>query len=509
MKNILKFIYNIEDKGIYRIRTIFGIKITTKPLILSLENKIDKLENKIDRLISKNNYEAVCSVCIEKMFIKTDKNKLKIAFNCDDLLNGLHDNTSRTGIYTVALNIAKILLDKEDIDIYFYTYRTIDIELREYLIKIFENKYIQIISENSNIWFYIDIFYSPANAIPNFIINDYKHIKRYTTQHDIMPVIFPEYYPDYDENHWLHIVLQQSVRDNNYIFAVSENTKKDFLKYNPKFNPNNIITTHLGVDNKFNPKNSTDVNNILNQYNIPKDKKYVFSLCTIEPRKNLIRIIRSFFKFLEKNNINDMVFVMGGTSWGHFIEKFNTEISEYKDKIIKIGYVADEDLPYLYSGAEWFVYTSQYEGFGLPPLEAMACGCPVIVSNNSSLPEVVGDAGITIDYDSDKQHIEAYERYYFNEEYRKEMAQRGLERSKLFSWDKCVNEMLRVMESNLDKNIKNKVRFIKTEDLIYYKIFGLTIFLPRLKTIFSVGKSEDERFTILTIFGIKIALSKE
>lgn len=385
-------------------------------------------------------------ICINSM----DKNKLKIAFDCEILFCGLTNNINRTGIYTVVYNIAKILLDKDDIDIYFYTHRTIEIELRESLIEILENKYIQIISENSKIWSYIDIFYSPVLAIPDFIINHYKHIKRYIMLHDMIPIIYPEYFPHHNEKSWFNIVLQQLVRDNNYIFAVSENTKKDFLKYNPQFNTKNITVTYLGKNDRFKAKKFEDSKNIINKYNIPQNKKYIFSLCTIEPRKNLIRIIRSFFKFLEKNNINDMVFVMGGTSWEHFIEKFNSEISEYKDKIIKIGYVADEDLPYLYSCAEWFVYTSQYEGFGLPPLEAMSCGCPVIVSNNSSLPEVVGDAGILIDYDSDKQHIEAYEKYYFNEEYRKEMAQKGLERSKLFSWDKCVNEMLRVIKNNQD-----------------------------------------------------------
>ena len=226
----------------------------------------------------------------------------------------------------------------------------------------------------------------------------------------------------------------------------------------------------------------------------------------IKSKKEFNKNYKKFFQVFGKNNIDDMVFVLGGPDSEDFLEKFNSEISEYKDKIIKIGYVADEDLPYLYSCAEWFVYTSQYEGFGLPPLEAMACGCPVIVSNNSSLPEVVGDAGILIDYDSDEQHIEAYEKYYFNEEYRKEMVKKCLERSKLFSWDKCVNEMLKVMKNNLDTNIKNEVRFIKTEDLIYYKIFGLFIVLPRLKTIFSITKSEDDRFTILRIFGIKISI---
>ena len=85
-----------------------------------------------------------------------------------------------------------------------------------------------------------------------------------------------------------------------------------------------------------------------------------------------------------------------------------------------------KDLAPLYSGAEWFVYTSQYEGFGLPPLEAMACGCPVITSNNSSLPEVVGDAGVMIDWDSDEQHIKAYEKYYFDKKFRDEMAEKGV-----------------------------------------------------------------------------------
>ena len=91
--------------------------------------------------------------------------------------------------------------------------------------------------------------------------------------------------------------------------------------------------------------------------------------------------------------------------------------------IIKF-YTDDEDMEVLYSNAEWFVYTSQYEGFGMPPLETMACGTAVITSNNSSLPEVVGDAGIMIDWDSDEQHIKAYEKYYFDLDFRNTMAQK-------------------------------------------------------------------------------------
>ena len=155
---------------------------------------------------------------------------------------------------------------------------------------------------------------------------------------------------------------------------------------------------------------------------------------------------------IKKNNIQDMIFVIGGAGWNELIEKLQKGIpnfDNYKHLLLKAGYVNDEDLAPLYSGAEWFVYTSQYEGFGLPPLEAMSCGCPVITSNNSSLPEVVGDAGIMIDWDSDEQHIQAYEKYYYDENYRKEMAQKGLERSKQFSWEKCANQMIEVMERNV------------------------------------------------------------
>ena len=263
MKSIFKFIYDKKDEGVYRKRIIFGINIITKPNELRLNHIEEKIDNYIKNV--ENKIDTLEMICINNL----DKNKLKIAFDCEILFCGLTNNINRTGIYTVVYNIAKILLDKDDIDIYFYTHRTIEIELRESLIEILENKYIKIISENSKIWSYIDIFYSPALVIPDFIINNYKHIKRYIMLHDIIPVIFPEYYTNYDEKSWFHIVLQQSVRDNNYIFATSENTKKDFLKYNPEFNSENITVSYLGKNDRFKPKNIEDCKNIINKYNIP------------------------------------------------------------------------------------------------------------------------------------------------------------------------------------------------------------------------------------------------
>ena len=288
-------------------------------------------------------------------------------------------------------------------------------------------------------------YFSPVYKIPKSI-KKIKSIKKYMILYDTIPLMFSQYHPDNGKNSWYSKMIR-SINKNDYYFVISESARSDFLKYCPNINPNKIFTTLLASDEKFKPLDTQKIIKAKQKYNI-HNNKYVFSLCTLEPRKNLIRAVKTFIQFLQKNNINDLYFVLGGGHWDEFIGKLEQEIESfgvYQDKIIKAGYVDDEDLPALYSGAEWFVYTSMYEGFGLPPLEAMSCGCPVITSNNSSLPEVVGDAGIMIDWDSDEQHIKAYENYYFNKELREQNRQKGLERAKQFSWSKCANEILDVI----------------------------------------------------------------
>jgi len=230
--------------------------------------------------------------------------------------------------------------------------------------------------------------------------------------------------------------LCENLNKNDYYLAVSENTRKDFLKYFPKrIDSEKIRVISLGYDEKFKPYKVNNITTVKRKYGIPENKKYIFSLCTLDPRKNLLRVIKTFIAFVKKNNIDDTVFVLAGGHWEKFLPQLQNavkELGEYSNRIIRTGYIDDEDLPILYNGAEWFVYTSAYEGFGLPPLEAMACGCPVIVSNNSSLPEVVEDAGIMIDWDNDEQHIAAYEQYYFDLELKKNVA-KGFKQAKKFS----------------------------------------------------------------------------
>ena len=421
---------------------------------------------------------------------------IKMIYDATIIANGASKDAYRSGIYFVAANLLKRFINMNiDIALYCNYKRIKDLEtvlktdfpdskfeiitevgnkkflgyylaIREQRTRLRdENKYIKkfflqfylflmkivielnkFFSIHSEKYKQFNVYFSPGDSVSN-IIKDKIYIKKYTLLHDIIPLLFPEYFKSYNSGSSFYRLIK-SLNKSDYYFANSELTKRDFLVHCSEINPDHIKTTLLACDEKFKPESLNQITQAKQKYNIPINCRYVFSLCTLEPRKNLVRAVKTFIKFIKKNNISDMYFVLGGGHWKEFIGKLEQEIEnlgEYKDKIIKAGYIDDEDLPSLYSGAEWFVYTSQYEGFGLPPLEAMSCGCPVITSNNSSLPEVVGDAGIMIDWDSDEQHIDAYEQYYFNNELRSTNRQKGLDRAKQFSWDKCVNEMLTVM----------------------------------------------------------------
>jgi len=288
-----------------------------------------------------------------------------------------------------------------------------------------------------------DLYFSAKSMF----VPEIKAAKRYLVLHDAIPLILPKLSEDFEKRKGWFFEVADGINDKDSYFTVSQYTKDDFLKLFPQLNAEQLTVTHLAAASSFYPVTDEKIiNSARKKYNIPENKKYIFSLCTLEPRKNLIRAVKTFVQFVQKNNIEDLVFVLGGSAWNNFMPLLEAELGEIpQNLVIKAGYVDDKDLSALYSGAEWFVYTSMYEGFGLPPLEAMQCGCPVITSDNSSLPEVVGDAGIMIDWDSDEQHINAYEKYYFDENLRKQNSKAGLERAKMFSWEKCADIMIKKM----------------------------------------------------------------
>jgi glycosyltransferase involved in cell wall biosynthesis len=314
--------------------------------------------------------------------------------------------------------------------------------------KILKNYFYLSIHLKSNYFNFldsIDIYFSGMNSAP-LEVNKFKRIKHFLVLHDTVPIIFPQYYPNL-KNEW-YTEMIESLCKKNYYFCNSENTKNDFMKFfGKKLDKNKLSVIHHALSRNFHPDyDKKKLVMILEKYKVKyENNKYIFSFCTLEPRKNLFFTIRCFVKFIEKHHIDDLYFYIGGGAWDKFIGQLNESIdnfSAYSNKIVQLGYVDDEDVNILYSNSLFFTYISQYEGFGVPPLEAMQAGTPVITSNNSSLPEVVGDAAITITWNDEEACIKAFEDLYFNENIRKEYIARGIERAKFFSWEKTGKLMI-------------------------------------------------------------------
>jgi glycosyltransferase involved in cell wall biosynthesis len=293
----------------------------------------------------------------------------------------------------------------------------------------------------------INLFFSPVFAIPDILMNK-KEIKTFIILHDGIPLL--KNIPNnslLSFNSWYSLLIK-NINYNTYYFCVSECTKKDFFKYfSDRLDEKKMFVTYNAASQSFLPDyDKHSLQKAFSKYGIKysNDIKYIFSFCSIDPRKNLAFTIKCFLLFINKHNIKDLYFFLGGAHFIDYIDQFKEEISvfnEYSDKIIRLGYVDDEDVNVLYSNSLFFTYLSLYEGFGMPPLEAMQSGTPVICSNNSSLPEVTGDAAILVDCNNEEQCIKAFEDLYFNEDLRNEYIKKGIERGKLFSWDKTFDLM--------------------------------------------------------------------
>ena len=271
------------------------------------------------------------------------------------------------------------------------------------------------------------VFFSPRTSAPWFI-NRQKAIKKFIVLYDLIPVLFHN--REMMRWGWFAYLLR-TLNVNDTYFAISESTKRDFCSYSKKIKASQVKVVYCASDKSFcRHSDLEELKYLKEKYGIPESKNFVFSIGAQDKRKNSDRIVRSFVAFKEKNKIDDLVLVVVGSP-------------DNRDdgSVLYRSYVDGKDLPLFYSFAQWFVFTSQYEGFGLPPLDAMQCGCPVIASNNSSIPEVVGDAGLLIDWDDDEQHVEAFGKYYFDEPLRKGFVSKGMERAKQFSWERTVAEI--------------------------------------------------------------------
>ncbi|MDO8570157.1 MAG: glycosyltransferase family 1 protein [Candidatus Daviesbacteria bacterium] len=323
----------------------------------------------------------------------------------------------------------------------------------------------------------LDILFIPAHTLP--IIRK-PGLKTVITVHDLGAEFLPESH-QLKQRLYLNFMTYHQLKSASHIIAVSEATKQDIIK-KVGIDPRKITVVYEGYDKeKFESgrcRTKFEINQTIKKYNLMYQNYFLF-VGTIQPRKNLERLIEAFSVIAilsdpaiageskEKQSQEDKIatsgrkidpprnddlklVLAGGKGWlSDEIYALPKKLG-IEDKVKFLGYVPDEDLPALYSGAQAFLFPSLFEGFGLPILEAFACNCPVLTSNISSLPEVAGpaDAGATIIVDPySVEDIAQGIRRIMNKELRIKLVQAGREQLKKFSWEKAAKETLAVLEN--------------------------------------------------------------
>jgi glycosyltransferase involved in cell wall biosynthesis len=262
------------------------------------------------------------------------------------------------------------------------------------------------------------------------------------TIYDLSFILFPERFHPL-KRLYLRWGTYYSARRAQRIIAISASTKRDISKL-LGIADNKVDVVPCGADEDFQPmENQQILDDFRGKRGLPE--RIILFVGTIEPRKNLTALLKGY-ALLKKRTPPPRLVIAGAKGWHHQEVFSAVEELGLREDVIFPGYIPQEDLPLWYNAAELFIYPSLYEGLGLPPLEAMACGTPVITSNTSSLPEVVGEAGILVDPHSVEEIAEAMQRLLTDSSLQAEMRTRGLDRAREFSWQKAAQRTVRVYE---------------------------------------------------------------
>jgi len=292
----------------------------------------------------------------------------------------------------------------------------------------------------------VDIYHMPQNGIG---YSQEISCKKIITIHDLIPYLMPE---TVGKGYLLKFLKEMPIiiGDCDGIITVSEFSKRDILKFFP-IDENKIFVTPLAADKKYTPLDKVHCKRHLKDvYNITDP--FILYLGGFSERKNVATLLTAFSKiYKDLNRKYNLVIVGGYKDSSQRLLKLTTEL-KIDSNVIFTGFVPEDHLPIFYNGCDTFVYPSLYEGFGLPPLEAMNCGAPVIASNLTSIPEVVGDGGILINpYDISEISM-AIGNLLGNEKLREELSYKGLKRASEFSWQSTALNTLKAYESVYNAN---------------------------------------------------------
>jgi len=356
---------------------------------------------------------------------------------------------ARTGVEEYVINLLAHLLrleEKVDYKLFYNAYQKVElnydwlslnnVQLKDFripnrlffiLARYFNQPKIDKLLKGTDIYFNPHFFIAPVSL----------KCKKIITFHDLSFEHYPEFF-SWRKRAWQKFLMntKQEAEQADKIIAVSESTKQDLINIYG-IEKEKIEVIYSGVGEQF--------KNISLKYGLPE--KFILFFGTIEPRKNIIGLIKAF-EILKQNRLipSELKLVIAGTKGWLYQDIFKTaQQSKHRKDIVFTGFIEEQDKPYLYNLAELFVFPSFFEGFGFPPLEAMACQIPTIVSGNSSLPEVVGPGALIIDPFNIDEIAWAMETVLIDRDLRKKLIKKGLVQAKKFSWEKCAQKTLKVL----------------------------------------------------------------
>jgi glycosyltransferase involved in cell wall biosynthesis len=240
---------------------------------------------------------------------------------------------------------------------------------------------------------------------------------------------------------WWKLLGTRGIKNANHLIAISESTKNDLIRL-LGIEENKVTVIYPFVTDKFKPQSNCKAT--ISKYNL--QDPYILYVGTLERRKNIANLLRSFALLKQDQSIQHSLVIVGQPGWlykdiFHILDQLNI-----KKNITLLGYVPDEDLPSLYSCADLFVFLSHYEGFGFPVLESMSCGTPVLSSNTSSIPEVIGDSGITVPPGNVEQIFYQMRRILSDKDLQKCLISKGFSKAATFYKERFASETLKVYE---------------------------------------------------------------
>lgn len=294
-----------------------------------------------------------------------------------------------------------------------------------------------------------DIYHTPHTPFPQ-AVQDHPRIKKFITLHDFIPLKNPEYFPG--NGRQFMDAVRACLTPENFAFCVSETTRNDTLNFS-SIPPEHVFVTPLAADEKIfhSVTDAAQIAAVRARCGIP-DGPYFLALSAPDPHKNFPHLIRCFGALVESGELTDTSLVIVGAN-----PERNPEVRaalaqnpRVKSGIVLPGFVPDEDLAAVYSGATAFLFPSLAEGFGIPPLEAMQCGTPVIASNTTSMPEVIGDAGILLPPTEQDDWCQAMLQVAQQAALRTKLREKSLQRCKLFTWQRFTDATLRGYRKSLE-----------------------------------------------------------